>query len=157
MYNTIKLDEIDWCIQCYIWKKDLDPSKIPEEKVVKTLIYGVRSSGNQAEYGLREVARLSRDEFPEVNNVIQKDVNVDDCVTGERCEEIAHIRADQLELVMNRRGFQLKGVAFSGEDPPESLSDDGVTIHVACMKWHPKDDVLSLKIGELNFAKKTQR
>ena len=93
MYNTIKLDEKDWCIQRYIWQKDLDPSKIPEEKVVKSLIYGVRPSRNQAEYGLREVARLSRDEFPEVNNIIQKDVYVDDCVTGESCEEITHIRA----------------------------------------------------------------
>ena len=74
MQNTIKLDEKDWCLRRYILQKDLHPSKIPEEKVVKTLIYGVRPSGNEAEYGLREVARSSRDEFPEVNNIIQKDV-----------------------------------------------------------------------------------
>lgn len=39
MYNTVKLREQDWCFQRYIWEKDLDSTKIPEEKVVKTLIY----------------------------------------------------------------------------------------------------------------------
>ena len=46
---------------------DLDPSKIPDEKFIKTLIYSVCSSGNQAEFGLRKVAELSKEEYPEVN------------------------------------------------------------------------------------------
>ena len=40
--------------------KDLEPSKVPDEKVIKTLIYGVRSSGNQAETGLRKTVDISR-------------------------------------------------------------------------------------------------
>ena len=31
----------DWCYQRYIWQSELDPTKSKEEKVVKTLIYGV--------------------------------------------------------------------------------------------------------------------
>ena len=61
MYNTIQLDQRDWCLQRYIWNENLDPTKIPEEKVIKTLIYGVKPSGNQAEYGLRKVADMSKD------------------------------------------------------------------------------------------------
>ena len=49
MYNSVKLVEDDWCLQRHILQKDLDPRKLPEEKVIKTLIYGVKSSGNQAE------------------------------------------------------------------------------------------------------------
>ena len=59
-----------------------------------------------------------------------------------------------MEIVLNGGEFLSKGVAFSGEDPPTSLSDDGKTIFVAGMKWHVKEDMLSLNIGELNFAKK---
>ena len=59
-----------------------------------------------------------------------------------------------MEIVLNGGEFLSKGVAFSGEDPPTSLSDDGKTIFVAGMKWHAKEDMLSLNIGELNFAKK---
>ena len=73
MYNSVKLDEQHWCLQRYIWQDDLDPGKIPEEKVIKTLIYGVKSSGNQAERGLRETAKLSRDQYLEVCEVICKD------------------------------------------------------------------------------------
>jgi len=156
MYNTIKLEEKDWCYQRYLWQAELDATKPPEEKVVKTLIYGVKSAGNQAEYALRKVAEISMDEFPEVNKIVQHDIYVDDCMSGEVDHETAHHRADQLELVLNRGGFQFKGIAFSGEDPPDTLSDDGETIHVAGMKWFVKSDMLSLNIGELNFGKKSR-
>ena len=79
---------------------------------------------------------------------------VDDCISGEENRDAAYTRADQLELVLNRGGFQLKGVTFSGEDPPAALTDDGVSIHVGGLRWFPKDDVVSLNIGDLNFSKK---
>ena len=154
MYNTIKLQEEDWCFQRYIWQKELDPREIPEEKIIKTLIYGVKSSGNQAEYGLRQVAELSRSQYPEVNRIVSEDIYVDDCITGEDEKDCALTRADELESVLNKGGFGLKGVSFSGEDPPSTLSDDGKTIFIAGMKWFPKDDVIVLNIGELNFARK---
>ena len=68
MYNSVKLVEDDWCLHRHILQKDLDPRKLPEEKVIKTLIYGVKSNGNQAERerGLRETARLSAAEYPKV-------------------------------------------------------------------------------------------
>ncbi|XP_066911762.1 uncharacterized protein [Clytia hemisphaerica] len=78
MYNTIQLDRSQWSYQRYIWNKDLNPESIPEEKVIKTLIYGVRSSGNQAVYGLRKVGHLSKEEYPDVNQTIQDDIYVDD-------------------------------------------------------------------------------
>ena len=154
MYNTINLNQAHWCFQWYIWQENLDPTKIPEEKVIKTIIYGVKSSGNQAEYGLREVARISAKEYPEVHDIIHKDVYLDDCISGEHTIESARRRSDEIELVVNRGGFQLKVVSLSGEDPLESLTDDGITINVAGMKWYPKEDQLSLNICELNFSKR---
>ena len=47
--------------------------KISEEKVIKTLIYGVKSSGNQSERGLRETARMHVLGIPEVNHIVQND------------------------------------------------------------------------------------
>ena len=154
MYNTIKLDESHWCYQRYVWQDSLDPSKIPQEKVVKTLIYGVKSSGNQAEYGLRRVAELSKAEYPEIEELVKRDIYVDDCLTGEQDRQTAYNRADQLERVINRGGFNLKGFVFSGEDPPPTMSEDGEMIHIAGFKWYVKSDMVSLNIGDLNFAKK---
>ena len=62
-------------------------------------------------------------------------------------------KADQLELVLNRGGFSLKGDTFSGKDPPTALSADDSSINVAKMKWFPREDLLSLDVSELNFAK----
>ena len=154
MYNTIKLDQADWCYQRYIWEENLDAAKIPQEKIIKTLIYGVRSSGNQAEYGLRKVAELSSKEFPKINEVVNDHIYVDDCISGEQDSWSAHKLADDLEVVLNKGGFQLKGVTFSGEEPLDTLTDDGESIHVSGMRWYPKDDLLALNIGELNFSKK---
>ena len=119
MYNTVQLRKEYWCFQRYIWQNELDNRKIPEEKVIKTLIYGVKSSGNQSERGLRETARMSAVEFPEVNHIVQKDIYVDDCLSGAQNLKHAMIRADQIELVLNRGEVSLKGVTFSGKNSPE--------------------------------------
>ena len=154
MYNSVQLREEHWCLQRYIWQNELDKGKLPEEKVIKMLIYGIRSSGNQSERGLRQTAKLSAEEYPEVNQIVQHDIYVDDCLSGEDSMKKAMVRADQLELVLNRGGFSLKGVTFSGKDPPSALSADESSINVAGMKWLPKDDIVSLDISKLNFAKK---
>ena len=95
----------------------LDRNKIPEEKIMKTLIYGVKSSDNQAERGLRETAKLSAKEYSHINQIVQDDIYVDDCLSGKNTDELALEKPDQLELVLNRGGFSIKGVTFSKRGP----------------------------------------
>ena len=116
MYNSVRLQEEYWCLQRYIWQDQLDARKLPEEKVIKTLIYGIKSSGNQAERAIRETARLSKDTYPEVNEIIFKDIYVDDCISGEISKDFAHQRSDELEIVLNRGGFSLKGVTSTWQE-----------------------------------------
>ena len=154
MYNTVKLHPDHWTLQRYLWQEELDPTKIPKEKVIKTLIYGIKSSGNQSEFALRRIAEMNKEEYPEVNEIIQRDVYVDDCITGDHTIEAGHKRADELQIVTSKGDFNLKGITISGEDPPSHLTEDGVSVGVAGMKWFPKNDELSLTIQELNFAPK---
>ena len=83
MYNTVRLAEKDWCYQLYLWHDQLSVIDESYVKVIKTLIYGVKSSGNQAESGLRKTARIESEKYPRASNVIQKDIYVDDCLSGE--------------------------------------------------------------------------
>ncbi|XP_066926258.1 uncharacterized protein [Clytia hemisphaerica] len=156
MYNSVKLVESHWCLQRYIWEENLDRTRIPKEKIIKTLIYGVKSSGNQSERALRETARLSKDEYPDAYEVITKDVYVDDCLSGAESMSAAIKLADGLEVVVNRGGFALKGVTFSKQTPDKDLSADGESISVAGMKWFPLQDEVSLDVSELNFATKVR-
>ena len=156
MYNSVKLKPDDWTFQRYLWQNNLDPSASPVEKVIKTLIYGVRSSGNQAEKGLRDTAKISFGEFPEAAEIICNDIYVDDCLSGGPSSDVTKSRADELEIVLNRGGFSLKGVTFSSADTPEKLTDDGESVSVAGLKWYPKEDVLMLDIGEMNLKRKCE-
>ena len=45
-------------------------------------------------------------------------------------------------------------MTFSGKDPPATLTNDEASINVAGMRWFPKENLLSLDISELDFAKK---
>ena len=128
MYNTVQLRQEYWCLQRYIWHRDLGKSKILEEKIIKT--------------------------YKLVNQIVQNDIYVDDCLSGENTEELALEKADWLELVLNQGGFSLKGVTFSKTDPPNNLPADQCSVNEAEMKWFPKEDMVSLDIGELNFTKK---
>ena len=156
MYNTLKLLDIHWIYQMYLWHPDLDPDVEPVAKVIKTLIYGVKSSGNQAEYGLRKTADLQKEQYPRINEIVQDDIYVDDCISGEETDERAMQSADELEIVLARGGFTLKGFTFSGKPPPPNLTEDGLSVNVAGWKWFPEGDFIKPDIGELNFAKKSR-
>ena len=154
MYNKVFLEKEHWCYQLYYFHNSLDPNVEPLIKVVKTLIYGVKSSGNQAERGIRETARLQKIEYPKQHEVVNDDVYVDDCLSGENTIEEAKKVTDDLAIVLSRGGFHLKGVTFSGFDPPENLSNGDNSINVAGLKWFPKLDLLLLNVSDLNFSKK---
>ena len=156
MYNSILLDENHWCYQLYLWQDQLDPIKDPKIKVIKTLIYGIKSSGNQAERGIRETGNLMKNEYPRQNEIISQDVYVDDCLSGENTLNQVYKTTDVLKAVLIKGGFDIKPVTISGCDPPEQLANDDKSINVAGMKWFPKGDFISLNIGEINFSKKSR-
>ena len=76
MYNSVHLKEENWCFQRYIWQNEFDERKLPEEKEVKKLIYWVKSNVNQSERGLRETAKLSGKDYPEVNHIVHKYIHI---------------------------------------------------------------------------------
>ena len=52
--------------------------------VIKTLIYGVKCKVNQVEKGLRETALLSSYEYPKINKIVERDISVDDHLSGRK-------------------------------------------------------------------------
>ena len=71
MHNIVKLVEEDWCYQLFLWNDSLAASEEPRTKVIKTLICGVKSSGNQAERAIRETARIFSQAYPRVTEVVK--------------------------------------------------------------------------------------
>ena len=59
----------------------------------------------------------------------------------ERCQTIGRKFKTSLEL----------GLAFYGSNPPINLSNDGISVNVARIKWFSKEDKVSLNIGEIKL------
>ena len=154
MYNRVLLDQAHWCYQMYLFSENLDVNDHPEWKVIKTLIYGVRPSGNLAECALRRTVELTKEEFPLAYRPITFDTYMDDCASGTENEESSRRVMDQIQLSGAKGGFSFKGCSFSGSLPPANMSQDGESVSVLGYKWFPKGDFLKLNIGELNLAKK---
>ena len=165
MYNTIRLVEDHWCYQLFLWDDQLSTERKPVTNVIKTLIYGVRTSGNQAERALRETTKLFSEEYPRQDDIIQNQTYVDDCASGTTvfndegypCKESSYDEArqvtDDLQTVLSKGNFNLKGVVFSGHDPPEHLCNEDKSVTIFGIRWFPKSDTFSLNIGEPNFSK----
>ena len=156
MYNAVHLNQEHWCLQRYLYQNDLNPNEPPKEKVIKTFIYGVTSSGNVAQCGLRKTAEIHKEEFPKVYEVISKDTYVDDCMSGAHSEKDSNQIQDEIKVVLLTGGFSLREFTVSGKDPPEELTKDGKSIGTFGVRWYSKDDEISLDIKAQNFAKKVR-
>ena len=154
MYNRVLLDSSHWCYQLYLFSKNLDVNDMPEWKVIKTLIYGVRPSGGLAECALRRTVELSKQEYPLAFNPVMYDTYMDDCASGTGSAAESSKVIDEIQVAVGRGGFTLKGFTVSGSDPPPHLTLDGQSVSVLGMKWFPKGDFMKLDIGEQNFTKK---
>ena len=102
------------------------------------MIYGVKPNVNQSERGLKETAKLSAKEWPEVNHIVHKDICVDNCLPGEQTWNKALERADQIELASSRYGFSIKRIHIHWEMSTSNISVDESSIDVAGIKRQPK-------------------
>ena len=122
MYNAVRLDKSYWRYQLYLWEDELLENIAPWWKVIKTLIYGMRSSRNLAECGLRRTAEICKEKFPPAYEIVINDMYVDDCLSGTCSAENVKGITDELSIALRKGSFTLKGFTFSGLDPPENLS-----------------------------------
>ena len=154
MYNKVWLHPSHWRYQLYLFSPGLNMGDIPEWKVIKTLIYGVRPSGGLAESGLRKTVGLCKSEYPLAYDPIMYDTYMDDCASGTSSATLSHQVMDEIECSLNKGGFTTKGMTESGKDPPAHLSKEGKSITLFGFIWFPKGDFFRLNIDEINFSRK---
>ena len=86
------------------------------------------------------------------NNILYED----DCISGEASIDAAMKLADQMEFVLRKRGFALKGFSFSNHDPLDHLSCDGNSVSVRGLIWHPKYDKISIDVSVRQLLQETE-
>ena len=153
-YCTIGMAEESWQFQKLLLREDLNPNGKLIRAVIVSAIFGVCSSGGQSEEVIRQFAELIKDEFPEVAKLLLKKRYVDDLGKSVKTKQEALKLMATTEEVLERIKMEIKGWGITGENPPEQLSDDGISIGFAGMTFLPGIDSFKLNISNLHFGKK---
>lgn len=151
MYNTLRLMEGMYRYSLYLFSASLDPKEDYEIMVILTMMYGIKSAGNQATHALRGLADIFKENLPLAHTVIHKLTYMDDSSGGANDEQTVDKMINEIKELLPHGGFKLKVVCRSGEDPSEKASSDGVSTTFGGYRWHTKDDLLLLNSSEINF------
>ena len=132
-YNSILLHQDHWKYQKILINPDLDPDSKVLIAVITTLIYGVRPVGNQCEEGIKLLAMEVCEKFPLVADQLLVKRYVDDLGDSSINEEKTDSIIKETTRVLQTVNMKVKGWAKSGVDPPEELSENGVSLSFAGM------------------------
>ena len=130
-YNQVKLDLSCYHYQIYPWKPDLDPSQPVVFIVVRTLIYGVKSSGNQLFSGFGKVADYAIEHFPEHTpgaETLKDDGYVDDIILY--AESLGELETMTEKLMIELRRIDLYLNAKQTEILRCNLSEDDLILNL---------------------------
>ena len=157
MYNNLHIEEEDLCFMLFLWVDNLDPTGKIKLMVFTRAMYGVVSSGNQAETSIRRAATHYMSKYPLGAQMILSHIYVDDGLPVAWTKEVLLLILYQIALILCACGFIVKCTTIVGADElSDKASTDGESIGVCGMRWYPHTDRLALAEGEMNFNRKVR-
>ena len=155
-YNSIKLLPEYYCFQKYLWKANLQVEDEVVEMIVRTIIYGVKNSGNSTTAGFEKTADHCLKLFPEQAEgalVVKDHTYMDDTLKAENSPEDCRRVAKSMEFVLDIGGMTVKDFTFSGCCPSEKVSSDGKSVGTLGYVWWSEEDTTSINIKDLYLGK----
>lgn len=155
-YNGVKLAPEHYKFQRYLWRENLSPSNPVIIMIVRTLIYGVRPSGNLTMAGFDKLANHCLENYPEHARgalVLSQDAYMDDVLHAEETPEECRLAAESLDFTLALGSMTVKAYTFSGSEPSELVSPDGKHVGLVGLLWDSANDLISLDIKDLYLGK----
>ena len=132
----------------------MDANIEPDIYVMTRAWYGVVPTGAQAAVAIKMLTDLSCNVHPGAVEVLFKDIYVDYFNPGAETEAARDVQISSTQLVLKQGGFGFKYVVYSGREPGEKASPDGVHVKLLGYKWDSMNDILYPGFAELNLNKK---
>ena len=155
-YNQIQLQPSDFRWHKYLWVDNLDPSKPVRTRIMRTIIYGVKPSGNQTAEGLEQVAQYVIDKHPQHADgarILISKTYVDDASDATNTEEHRDKLITDVKFCLDLAGMEVKSFIRSSAVPEDTVSKDGKHVSYLGYRWAPLDDTLSIDVKPLFFGK----
>ena len=155
-YNNISMHPDHVAYQKYLWKDQLSESSELKVWVIKSQIYGIRSSGNITIRGFQVLAEHARNSDQNLKlgaEVLSSCAYMDDLISAHPSKQEMDDAAEQLMKVLSLGQMRIKALTQVGVKPDESVSSDGKTVGLLGMTWAPEQDEIALDIKDLYFGK----
>ena len=155
-YNTIKLQPEYYRYQKMLWREGLSGEGELEKLCVKTLIYGVKPSGQLTAHGFKIVADVAEEDDPELktgSEVLRSKTYVDDLLPSFSTVEERDVAAESLVKVLDYGSMTVKSITKSGSPPDENVSSDGIHCGLVGYKWDSEQDLIGLIVKPLYLGK----
>ena len=157
-YNCVSLHLEHLKYHKYLWVEELDPNGEIVEMVVRTLIYGVKSAGNQTMVAFQ----ITADKADEIESLresggpdcLRKSAYMDDIISSFLTELLRSSTIQGLDATLSVSQMAVKDYTLSGQPPGEKVSSDGKHISLVGYLWATEEDHLLLDIKPLYFGKK---
>ena len=156
-YNAVKLDPRDYKYQKYWWCPNVDDVENAIIMIIRTLIYGVKASGNLTIAAIQKIVNHAKTlgGVTEVGaKAIERAIYMDDIFPAfwsvKERDEAAIGVVETLALGQ----MTVKAITKSGEAPSDVVSSDGETVGIVGYRWKPQSDLMMLDIKSLALGKK---
>ena len=158
-YNGIKLEKDYYRYQLFLWQDGLIDLNPVEVWVIKTLIYGVKCSGNITIEGIAALSDCIVEKHPDVSDgakALKEDSYMDDILTGGKTvKDIDKIEKD-IGFILGEGSMNVKCFTRNGMKPSEKISADGQSIGMLGYLWYSENDEFGLDQKPI-FLEKSKR
>lgn len=149
-YNCLKLIEDNWNFQNVLWCPEMKIGGEIIRYIVTTAIYGISSASVLTEMMFTNLAsRVDDDKL--VYWILMYGRYVDDILGSVKDLETAVETKKKITELLAQYKIRCKGWAISGQEPDESVAENGV-VGVGGYPFHVKEDVIQIKIPPLDFS-----
>ena len=155
-YNGIKLLPQYYKFHRYLWKDQMKEDSELTTWVLLTLIYGVKSAGQQTIAGFLKLADHCESTHPEHvtgADTLRNNTYMDDIMRSEDTAEECRSTAASVAFTLALGSMAVKCFTYSGESPQEDVSADGVHVGMLGYSWAPKEDHVLIDVKDLYFGR----
>ena len=156
-YNAVQLHPEFYKYQKYLWIEDMKEAQEIITMVIRTLIYGVKSSGNLTMVSHQITADIAaRDEELKMSGgpkCLKEKMYMDDCLSSHFNDEKRDKASDGLVSTLDVGSMQVKAISKSGQKPPEKASANGQHVGLVGYLWDTEKDCIQLDIKPLYLDK----
>ena len=149
MYHTVKTRTIEQHTLRFLWR-DMNIDREPDTCVIQRVSFGDKQSGAIATMAMRKTAEMSSKRYPQAARTILNNSYMDDIVVSVPSKEHAKQVTDEIEKVLIKGGFNIKGRFYSNDETANDMTlephqETSSTEKVLGVIWNTNKDQFRFK------------